>query len=353
MNLSRWFKPRILALDGYVPGEQPSDPRVVKLNTNESPYPPPRVVLDAVRKSANALLRKYPQPTSASLRKVLARFYRWPEDGLLVGNGSDEVLSMLFRACVGPGDLVQYPDPTYSLYPVLNAIEGGRERVVPLDPGFGLPPGRLTTRARLTLLAYPNPPVGNCFDRGVLRDFCRRSRGLVLIDEAYVDFAGSDCLSIARSCPNVLVLRTLSKSFSLAGARLGFVLGHPEVVRELLKVKDSYNVDRVTQALGLAAFSRAGIAAVRANVRRIIRDRERLVADLRGLGFSVPASRANFVMAFAPVGVEAVGLYRALKKRGVLVRYFPHKRLKAGLRITVGSRSENTRLLKELRKIVN
>jgi histidinol-phosphate aminotransferase len=356
MNPRRWFKPRVLAMRGYVPGEQPVDPRVVKLNTNESPYPPPRVVLQAVHRSANALLRKYPQPTSADLRRRISKAVRWPVDGILVGNGSDEILSMLFRACVGPGDLVQYPDVTYSLYPVLNSMEGGKARTVRLDDSFDLPFDRFSGRARLTLFAYPNPPLGNCFDRRKILGFCRRVKGLVLIDEAYVDFADQDCLSIARRCPNVIVLRTLSKSFSLAGARLGYALAHPKVVGQLMKVKDSYNVNRVTQAVGKEAFSPAGLAGMSANVKLIRRERSRLTEALRRLGFTVPESQANFVTAFVPDPRRkggAEGLYRALKKRGILVRYFPHPRLKRALRITVGSRSEDARLLREMKRLVS
>lgn len=354
MNLRRWFRPVVLRMRGYVPGEQPLSRRVVKLNTNESPYPPPAPVRAAARKLSAEALRKYPPPTAAALRKRLARVHRWPAAGILVGNGSDEVLNMLFRACVGKGDRVQFPDVTYSLYPVLNAVSEGRVREVRLDGDFDLDFSGFAKDARLTLFAYPNPPVGNVFDRRAILAFCRHARGLVLIDEAYVDFADSDCLSVARACPNVLILRTFSKSYSLAGARLGYVLGNPKVIEQLSKVKDSYNVNRVTQALGLAAFSPAGLAGMRANVRRIRFERVRLAGALRRMGFRVPESRANFLMAMRPRGAKpgAQALYQGLKKRGVLVRYFPHERLKDGLRITVGSPSENNRLLMELKRLL-
>ncbi len=242
-------------MKGYVPGEQPKNLSTIKLNTNENPYPPSAAVLKAVRDQANFRLRLYPEPTADSLRKVLSRIYRWPVEGILVGNGSDEILSLLFNASLGKGDLVQYPDITYSLYPVLADIREARAREVKLNPDWSLDFNKFSPTARLTLWGYPNPPVGNCFPKPEMRAFCRKAKGLVLIDEAYVDFAKEDCRDIARACPNTLILRTLSKSFSLAGARLGFVLGHPDVISQLIKVKDSYNVNRITQAVGLAALS--------------------------------------------------------------------------------------------------
>ncbi|HVM32194.1 MAG TPA: histidinol-phosphate transaminase [bacterium] len=346
--LRNWFRPEVLKMKGYTPGEQPKDPKTLKLNTNENPYAPPQAVLKAVRQAADAKLRLYPEPTAETLRKRLSKLYRWPLEGILVGNGSDEILSILFRACVGKGDLAQYPDLTYSLYPVLGEIEGARLREVKLDSSFGLDFGKLNPQARLTLLGYPNPPVGNCFPLEDIEAFCRKARGLVLIDEAYVDFARTNCLALAKRHPNVIVLRTLSKSFSLAGARLGLAFGHPRVMGQLYKVKDSYNVNRLTQALGLAAFSPAGIQAAGAKVSLIKKERERLGRSLRALGFTVPQSQTNFLLAFWKGKPDAQNLYKKLKKNGVLIRYFSHPRLKDALRITVGKPEETNRLLAEL-----
>ena len=173
-----------------------------------------------------------------------------------------------------------------------------------------------------------------------------------MIDEAYVDFAKDDCLHIARTCPNVLILRTVSKSFSLAGARLGFVLGHPQVIAQLMKVKDSYNVNRVTQAIGLAAFSPRGLADSRKKVKTIRLDRNQLIEDLRNIGFWVADSHANFVLATRPGYPPLEEVYKSLKKRGVLVRYFSHPRLRDSLRVTVGTPKENQRLLAGVRKVL-
>ncbi|HVZ80276.1 MAG TPA: histidinol-phosphate transaminase [bacterium] len=352
MNLNNWFRPNVLKMKGYTPGEQPKKLSVVKLNTNENPYPPSSEVLKAVRQQADFRLRLYPEPTADSLRERLAKVLRWPKDGILVGNGSDEVLSLLFTASVGKGDLVQFPDITYSLYPVLAEIREAKVKEVELEDDWSLDFRKLSPKARLTLWGYPNPPVGNCFPKNEMKAFCKKALGLVLIDEAYVDFAEEDCLDIARACPNVLILRTLSKSFSLAGARLGFALGHPAVIAQLMKVKDSYNVNRVTQAIGLAAFSPAGLADSRKKVKAIQLDRNQLIEDLRNIGFWVADSHANFVLATRAGYPPMEDVYKSLKKRGVLVRYFSHPRLRDSLRITVGTPKEDQRLLVELRKLL-
>jgi histidinol-phosphate aminotransferase len=352
-KLKNCFRPAVLKMKGYVPGEQPKDPSVIKLNTNENPYPPAAAVLKAVREQAGSRLRLYPEPAADTLRERLSRVYRWPADGILAGNGSDEILSMLFTASVGRGDLVQYPDPTYSLYPVLAEIRQAGVREVPLGADWGVDFGKFSTRARLTLWGHPNPPAGNCFPKKDMAAFCRKARGLVLIDEAYVDFARSDCRDIARQCPNVLVLRTLSKSFSLAGIRLGFVLGHPGAVGQLLKVKDSYNVNRMTQAAALAALSPGGLADMRLKTGKIRMERNNLAEEMRNLGFEVPDSSANFILATRRGSPGAGDLYKNLKSRGVLVRYFPRPRLGDSLRITVGTPEQNNRFLAELKGILN
>lgn len=350
--LSRWFRPAVLKMKGYTPGEQPRNLSTIKLNTNENPYPPSPVVLKAVRKAADQRLRLYPEPAADTLRERLASVYRWPVAGILVGNGSDEILSLLFNAALGKGDLVQYPDITYSLYPVLAAIREAKVKEVKLDSGWELDFKKFSPGARLTLWGYPNPPVGNCFPLDEMKAFCKKAKGLVLIDEAYVDFADQDCAAIARACPNVILLRTLSKSFSLAGIRLGFALGHPSVIEQLMKVKDSYNVNRVTQSVGLAALSPAGLRDKSEKVKRIRLERNTLIESLRDLGFEVHDSQANFLLAAREGKPSAESLYKNLKKRRVLVRYFSHARLKNSLRITLGTPEENDRLLAELKRLL-
>jgi histidinol-phosphate aminotransferase len=351
-HLKQCFRPAVLKMKGYVPGEQPKNLSTTKLNTNENPYPPSPSVLKAVKAQSDFRLRLYPEPAADTLRKALSKVCRWPLEGILVGNGSDEVLSLLFHAAVGKNDLVQYPDITYSLYPVLADVREAKVKEVKLDSQWGLDFTKFSTNARLTLWGYPNPPVGNCFPKSEMKAFCRRAKGLVLIDEAYVDFAEEDCRDIARACPNVLILRTLSKSFSLAGVRLGFVLGHPEIIAQLMKVKDSYNVNRITQALGLAALNAEGLADMKRNVKKIQLDRNSLIEDLRDLKFIVPDSQANFVLAIRSEEPGAEELYKNLKKKGVLVRYFSHPRLKDSLRVTVGTPEQNNKFVTELKKLL-
>jgi histidinol-phosphate aminotransferase len=351
-NLSDWFRPAVLKMRGYVPGEQPKNPATIKLNTNENPYPPSEAVLKALRDQADSRLRLYPEPTADSLRKRLSQVYHWPIDGILVGNGSDEILTLLFHAVLDKGDLVQYPDITYSLYPVLAQMREAHEKEVKLDAQWNPDFKKFSAQARLTLWGYPNAPVGNCFPMAEMKAFCKRAKGLVLIDEAYADFANDNCLSIARSCSNTLILRTMSKSFSLAGVRLGYVFGHPQVIAELMKVKDSYNVNRMTQAVGLAALTAAGLADMQENVEKIRLERNSLIEELRNLDFIVPDSQANFILATRRGNPSVESLYKNLKKKRVLVRYFPHRRLKNSLRITVGTPAQNSRFLTELRRLL-
>src|SRR5665213_49255 len=348
-SLTHWFRPAVLKMKGYTPGEQPGDPSVIKLNTNESPYGPPEPILKAFQFLADERLRLYPEPSADTLRHALSEAYDWPVEGILVGNGSDEILSILFAASVGKGDLVQYPDLTYSLYPILAQIREAKTKEIKLDTSFDLPFEKFSSNARLTCLGYPNPPIGNCFPLKKIEAFVRKTKGLVLIDEAYVDFADNNCLDMARFNPNVLILRTMSKSFSLAGVRLGFVFAHPEVIEQLMKVKDSYNVNRLTQALGLAALNAESLEIVKKNVKKIRFERDSMTEALRNMGFSVPDSQANFVLATRPGKPSAESLYKNLKNKGILIRYFSHPRLRNSLRITIGTPEQNNKLLAALR----
>ncbi|SRR5579871_1374562 len=352
MNLKNCFRPAVLKMKGYTPGEQPKNLTTIKLNTNENPYPPSAEVLKAVREQADQRLRLYPEPTADTLRQRLSRVYKWPLEGILVGNGSDEILTLLFQATLEKGSLVQYPDITYSLYPVLAQIRDAKVKEVRLEDDWSLDFTKFSTQARLTLWGYPNAPIGNCFDKSKAAVFIRKAKGLVLIDEAYVDFSNENCLDLARKNPHVLVLRTMSKSFSLAGVRLGYVFGHPEVIAQLMKVKDSYNVNRMTQAVGSAALTPGGLAHMRKNIRRIRLDRNSLIEELRNLGFTVPDSQANFILATRRGKPVAESLYKNLKKKRILVRYFPHRRLRDSLRITVGTHAQNNRFLEELRRLL-
>ena len=331
----------VQAMDGYTPGEQPRRAGLVKLNTNENPYPPSPAVAQALASLDPADLRLYPDPVCLRLREVIAAMHGVGPDQVFVANGSDEALALCTRAFVEDGETIGHLDPSYSLYPVLAAIRNVRSMAVPLGPRFTWPELPIPGSA-LFFLCNPNAPTSLQVPSATVARFCESYPGVVLVDEAYVDFADDHCMDLARRLPNVLVLRTLSKSYSLAGIRLGYVVGPRELIGALFKIKDSYNVDRVTQAIATAALQDG--THMRANVARIRATRTRLAAALEGVGFEVGASQTNFLWA-RPSRESAAGLYARLKAAGILIRYFPGARTGEYVRITVGSDREVDRLL--------
>jgi len=338
-----YFRPNVEAMSAYQPGEQPwAGARVTKLNTNENPYPPSPKALEALAAAGRAL-RLYPDPTSRELRQAAGRAFGFEPDWVIAGNGSDELLSLLVRAIVPEGGAVAYPVPTYSLYRTLARMQAAEAVEFPWADGWAIPEGLAGAGARLVFLARPNSPTGTVAPVGSVRDLAGRLGGAVLcIDEAYADFADDDCLGLVREFPNVIALRTLSKSFSLAGARVGLGFARPELIAGLGKIKDSYNLSRPAQAAGAAALG--DMDWMRANANKVRATRARLVARLAGLGVACPPSQANFV--FARVGSpRARELYLALKARGILVRHFDEDGLRDGLRISVGTDAEVDELL--------
>jgi len=266
-------------------------------------------------------------------------------DHILVGNGSDELLALVLRATIDPRDRVAFPVPTYSLYETLVAVQGGEAVTVPFPEDFRLPPALGRARARVTFLCNPNSPSGTLVRLPAIEALAREVDGVLVVDEAYVDFAPTHALGLVGRLPNVLVLRTLSKSFSLAGLRVGLAFGHPELLAGLRTVKDSYNVGRLPQVAALAALG--DLPAMRANVARIRATRERLTAGLQRLGFDVLPSEANFVLARRP-GVDQTPTARALAARDILVRHFAVPGLHDALRVTVGTDEEIDALLEAL-----
>lgn len=344
-----WIRAAVRAMHGYTPGEQPQEAGFIKLNTNENPYPPSPKVLAAIQAAATEQLRLYPDPTAREVRAAAARCYGLSPDNVLVGNGSDELLSLIVRACVDPDDVVAYPYPTYSLYDTLVEIQAGRAYRVSYPDSFALPKGLWSVDAKLLFLCHPNSPSGTAVPVDTIAALAReKPRTLVVVDEAYVDFAAESAMKLVPHLPNVLVLRTLSKSFSLAGLRIGLAFGTTETIAEIGKIKDSYNVNRASLAGARAALE--DTAWMRANVERICRTRARLSEGLRKLGFEVPESQANFVLA-RKRGVRLEGVYRALKERRILVRYFDTPELYDALRITVGTDAEIDALLHALEEI--
>ncbi len=334
------IRPSVAALTPYTPGEQPG-PGVIKLNTNENPYPPSPRVAAALRAADPTLLRLYPDPVSSGLRRQVAELHGCAPEQVFIGNGSDEVLALCVRAFVPEGGTVGYFDPSYSLYPVLAAIEEAPVRPVALTPDFSwaMP---ADYSASLFFLTNPNAPTSRLFPRGEVESFCRRFSGVVLIDEAYVDFASSSCADLALRLPNVLIARTLSKSYSLAGIRLGYAVGPAPLIEALHKIKDSYNISWLTQQLAAAAL--ADPAWMKANVAKITATRERVAQALRSRGWFVFDSSTNFLFARPPAR-PAREIFEDLRTRKIFVRYFPAPATRDYLRITVGTDAEMDALL--------
>jgi histidinol-phosphate aminotransferase len=334
----------VLRMHGYVPGEQFNDPDIVKLNTNENPYPAGPAVAGAVARAA-ADLRKYPDPLCTALRReAAARFGGGPEN-YFFGNGSDEILALCTRAFVDPGQAVGCFDPSYSLYPVLADIAGVRCLPVPLAEDFTWTEPDLPNDCRVFFLANPNAPTSLAFPPERIRAFCQKFPGVVVVDEAYADFAGVTCAALALELPNVLVCRTFSKSYSMAGARLGFAIAPAALIAAFDTIKDSYNVNGLTQAAGLAALRDE--VTFRVNMGKVLATRARVAAVLKQRGCEVPESASNFLFIRKP-GWDAKAVFQHLRSRRVFVRHFDLPRIRDRLRVTIGTDAEMDRFLAEL-----
>jgi histidinol-phosphate aminotransferase len=346
------FREAIEKMAPYVPGEQPRPgQRLIKLNTNENPYPPSPLVARAIVKSAGSSLRLYPAPRADEFVAAAARTYGISREMILAGNGSDELLTMVFRAALGRGDKIAYALPTYSLYDTLAAIQEAKVARVPLGPAYAQPLNELAGEgAQLTIVCNPNAPCGTLADSMGLDSLAATlAPRLLVIDEAYVDFAEANALHLVKKHSNVLVLRSFSKSFSLAGMRLGLCFASPTLIEQLMKVKDSYNLSRPAMAAGAAALK--DIDWMRRNVERVRRTRAVTEKKLRQVGFEVPPSQANFVLARVP-GHDMSTVAAALRRRGILVRHFPRSVFADALRITIGRPAEMTALFKAIEPLL-
>jgi histidinol-phosphate aminotransferase len=333
---------------GYVPGEQPRDSVTVKLNTNENPYPPSPRVFEALREALTGdRLRKYPDPLGTAFRQAAGRALGVDPDGILIGNGSDDVLTILTRAFVPEGGLVVSLTPSYLLYRTLAELQAARFQTVPFTADWGLPSPWPARGADLTFVCNPNSPSGSAVPLAAVERLAGEVGGPLVLDEAYVDFAGANGLELARR-GSAIVTRSFSKSYALAGVRFGIAVAEPALVRELVKVKDSYNCDVLSLAAATAAVEDQEY--LRATRAKIIATRGRLAEALKGLGFDVTPSQANFVWcrrADRPVKP----IYEELKRRMILVRYMAYEGYGDGLRISVGTDAEIDRLLEELRRM--
>ncbi len=349
-----FFRANVAKMHGYVPGEQPAPgSRVIKLNTNENPYAPSPRVAEAIAAelaSGGERLRLYSDPAALGLRRAASSVTGLPVERILAGNGSDELLALIMRAICDEGDVIEYPYPTYVLYETLAEATGAVARALPFDRDYALPRQLYGSDAKIVFVASPNSPSGTSYPAEALAELAvSLPRGLLVVDEAYADFADRNALELARTLPNVLVLRTFSKSYSLAGMRVGLMFGAPELVSGIAKVKDSYNLDRLALVAGAAALGDGDF--MRANVAKIRATRAALAKGLSGLGLEVLPSSANFVFARLGSAERARDAYRSLKERGILVRYFDRPLLDDGLRITVGTDAEIAALLSAMREV--
>jgi len=346
-----YFRRNIEHMPPYVPGEQPPPgAKVIKLNTNENPYPPSPKAMKVLREFDPELLRLYSDPMSRRFCQAVAKLHGVPVDRILAGNGSDDLLSMIVLACAEPGRKVVYPMPSYVLYRTLAQMQEAEIVEVPYDDDYGLPVDALVAAAgAVTFVCTPNSPSGTVAPVEQLAKIAGNVPGVLVIDEAYVDFADSDAMGLTRKHDNVIVLRTLSKGYSLAGLRLGYGVADPKLLATLIKVKDSYPVDSIACAVGAAAvkdqaYRKRCVAKVKAS-------RRKLSADLWKLGFKVWPSQSNFLLARPPEG-DAERIYQGLKAKGILVRYFKEPRLDDKLRITVGTDKQNAALVQSTRELL-
>lgn len=338
------LRPAVRLSLGYEPGEQPKDEGILKLNTNENPYGPSPAVGRAIRRGIPKL-KRYPDPAGKRLCTKIAQVYSVPEPSILLSNGSDEAIRLVFEALIEEGDTVVIPFPTYTLYEVLAGFRGAKILRVPFGKDFALPP--LPKQGKLLVLPHPQVPSGLAFPIEQIEALARGFEGLLVIDEAYVDFGAESAMPLLNRFDNVAILRTFSKSFSLAGLRVGFIVGPDWLIEALHRLKDSYNVGLLAQLGALAALEDIGWMEL--NVKKIVEARDFTRYHLLSMGFRVPESRANFLLAQKP-GISLMPLYEGLKQRNILVRYFSTPELYDCIRISVGTAPQMEFFLETLRK---
>ncbi|HLZ54784.1 MAG TPA: aminotransferase class I/II-fold pyridoxal phosphate-dependent enzyme [Verrucomicrobiae bacterium] len=378
-NSKRLIRPLVRELHPYVYGEQPKIKGLIKLNTNENPYPPSPKVLAAVKAGVDGRLRLYPNPTAQPLREKLAKWHGCHADNIIVGNGSDELLALATRAFVEPvpegrvirvpnqkksgarrarpSETVQYFTPSYSLYPVLADIHGAAKNPVPLKPDFSLPSVVELKRdeiwkfdAALTYVTTPNAPSGRGYQTSELEKLCRAQKGVVMLDEAYVDFAEENAMKLALKYPHVIVARTFSKAYSLCFQRVGYLVGPRDLIAALHKIRDSYNVNGLGQIGAVATLG--DLKYYRANFKKITATREWLSRELTKLGFRVFPSQANFILV-QPLRFTAHEWQHKLRTQQILVRWFSFPEVKDYLRVTIGAPAEAAALVGAVRRILH
>ncbi len=362
----RLIRPLVRKLHGYVPGEQPTDRGLIKLNTNENPAPPSPKVIRAIRSAADERLRLYPDPAAQPLREALGKHHGCKPENIIVGNGSDELLALATRAFAEPRQAgattrqqiakqtIQYFTPSYSLYPILADIHGARRNEVKLPASFELPTNEVLQKsnwnfsAALSYITTPNAPSGRGYATSALAKICAAQSGVTILDEAYVDFADENALRLPKRFPHVIVSRTFSKAYSLCFQRIGYFVGHPVLIGALDRIRDSYNVNGLGQVAALATLS--DIGHYRKQFERIVELRAKTTESLEALGFEVIPSQTNFIFT-RPTGLIAADWFQQLRKRNILTRWFDSPKVRNHLRVTIGTEVEMSKFLAATRDI--
>ena len=347
MNMSRYWSQTVKNIKPYVPGEQPKDRKYIKLNTNENPYPPSPRAIEAIKNAADDTLRLYPDPSGDDLRDAIACAFGLKRENVFIGNGSDELLAFCFPAFFEPSGLpVLFADVTYSFYPVYGEFFRTPYRLIESDDEFNVPVEGYLRENGGIIIANPNAPSGRGVALADIENILgQNEQSVVILDEAYVDFGGDSAVGLINRYPNLLVIRTLSKSYSLAGLRVGFALGNKDLIEGIIRVKDSinsYTVDRLAQAGAKEAMK--DDAYFQETRSKIIRTRQRVSARLAKMGFKVIPSQANFVFVSSPQCPGRV-LFQELREKGILVRYFDKPKIDNFLRVTIGTDEEMDRFL--------
>ncbi|MDR0338081.1 MAG: histidinol-phosphate transaminase [Planctomycetaceae bacterium] len=351
VHVEKFVRPEIMAMNGYVPGEQPKTEKTIKLNTNENPYRASEKVYTAIRHAAELGLSRYPDPIGTTVRVAVAEKFNIDPNSVLCGNGSDDLLTILTRTFVGCGESLRLPYPTYILYQNLAEIQGANNELVPFNTDWTLPKTFFTATPKLRLVFLPNPnsPSGTIIPKSQILEIAEHLPCPLVVDEAYADFAEEHCIDLVEKCDKIIVCRTLSKSYALAGLRFGYLVAAPKWVAQMLKVKDSYNCDTLALAAAAAALNDNNWLAE--NRTKILATRTRLTEQMRQLGFDVPTSHANFTWN-TKKNVALKPIYESLKNHGILVRYMDYPCWGEGLRISVGTDEQINQCLNSIEKFL-
>lgn len=351
--MSRFLNEKFCRLEAYTPGEQPQDKKYIKLNTNESPFPPSKGVLEAVNQDAVSQLNLYPDPECKELRETIAKHYGVLAKNVFVGNGSDDILSFAFMAFCGKDSQAAFPDISYGFYKVYAELHGVPYVEIPLKSDFSVNAEDYIGINKNIFIANPNAPTGLTLNLEEISKICESNKDkIVLIDEAYVDFGGKSSVELTKKYDNLITVMTYSKSRSMAGARLGFAIANEELIADLNKIKYStnpYSINRLTNLAGIAAIKDNDYYAD--NCKKIVEVREYTKSELEKLGFDFTDSKSNFI--FTKNGkIDGETLYKKLKDKGILVRHFSKERIKDFVRITVGTKEQMDKLLDAIREIL-